>query len=236
MTNENGVFRGVILRQTRGTVGRSRSVFAKFKNMKKDLIYPFNGGMVMNPPLGAGFKMFAGDLIEFRTNEYYARPEVYILKTYEVHSASGTTVKIVRDDFRHIPFVGDKIGVAPATIGGAMTAAVVTSVKNAKDGDTDVWECVLDGTITANKGDVLVEADSADKMLVKNINAFADSDADMPIAGTSDGSDFDNAKYLYTPAVGGAFIIIHKMSPLPKCVRDINKSPYNGLFKVPGVE
>ena len=132
--------------------------------------------------------------------------------------------------------VGDKIGVAPATIGGAMTAAVVTSVKNAKDGDTDVWECVLDGTITANKGDVLVEAGSDDKMLVKNINAFADSDADMPIAGTSDGSDFDNAKYLYTPAVGGAFIIIHKMSPLPKCVRDINKSPYNGLFKVPGVE
>lgn len=236
MTNENGVFRGVILRQTKGSFGRSRSVFAKFKGMKNNLIYPFNGGMVKNPPLGAGFKMFAGDLIEYRTDENYARPEVYILKTYEVHIASGNTVKIVRDDFRHIPFVGDKIGVAPATIGGAMTAAVVTSVKKAKDGDTDVWECVLSGTITANKGDVLVEADSDDNMMVKNINAFADSDADMPFAGTSDGSDFDNAKYLYTPAVGGAYIIIHEMAPLPKCVRDVNKSTYNGLFKVPGVD
>lgn len=235
MNQEIGVFRGTVLRQTKGTVGGARSVFAKFKGIKNELVYPFNGGMIKNPPLGVGFKMFAGDLMEFRTNEKYARPEVYLLKTFEVESVSGTTVNIVKDEFRHVPFVGDKLGVAPDEIGGEMTSVTITSVKEAKVGDVKVWACGFSGTLTAEKGDVLVEADEDGNMMVKNINAFADCDMDMPYVGTNDGSDFETAKYLYTPAVGGVYIYIYKMSPLPQCVLAVNKSQFNGLFKLPTV-
>lgn len=235
MNEQIGTFRGTVLRQTKGKVGGARSVFAKFKGIKNELVYPYNGGKIVNAPKGVNFKFFAGDLMEYRTNDKYAKPEVYLLKTYLVESVSGTTVNIVKDGYKHIPFVGDKIGVAPEEIGGEMTAATITAVKVAKVGDVDVWACTMSATIAAGKGAVLVEADEDDTMLVKNINAFADCDGDMPYDATVGDDEFEKAKYYYTPAVGGVYIYIHKMSPLPECVLKVNVSQFNGLYKLPTV-
>ena len=232
-----GTFRGTTLRQSKGNYGGARSVFAKFKGIKNELVYPYNGGIIKNAPKGEGFKFFAGDLMEFRTNDKYAKPEIYLLKTYLVESVSGTVVNIVKDGFKHKPFVGDKIGVAPETIGGEMTPATITAITIGKVGEQEVWACTLDTAISgAKKGDVLVEADENGTMLVKQINAFADCDGDLPYAGAEDvNSDFEQAKYLYIPAVGGVYIYIHKMSPVPACVLKENKSQFNGLFKLPTV-
>lgn len=236
MNETFGTFRGTILKQSKGTIGGARSVFAKFKGIKNELVYPYNGGLIKNAPKGTGFKFFAGDLMEFRTNDNYAKPEVYLLKTYLVESVSGTTVNIVKDGYKHKPFVGDKIGVAPEEIGGEMTAVTITAVTTTKVGTQEVWACTTSAALTAVKGDILVEADAEDKMLVKNINAFADCDGDMPYTAAEDAnSDFENAKYLYTPAVGGVYIYIHKMSPIPACVLKKNVSQFNGLFKLPTV-
>ncbi len=230
-----GTFRGTVLGQTKGKLGGARNVFAKFKGIKNELVYPYNGGKIVNAPKGTGFKFFAGDLMEFRTNDKYAKPEVYLLKTYLVESVSGSVVNIVRDGFKHKPFVGDKLGVAPDEIGGAMTAATITKVENAKVGEVEVWACTMDSALTADKDAVLVEAGEDDTMLVKQINAFADCDGDMPYDSTEGDDEFEKAKYFYTPAVGGVYIYTHKMSPLPKCVLDVNVSQFNGLFKLPTV-
>lgn len=235
MNEQIGTFRGTVLRQTKGKVGGARSVFAKFKGIKNELVYPYNGGKIVNAPKGVNFKFFAGDLMEYRTNDKYAKPEVYLLKTYLVESVSGTTVNIVKDGYKHVPFVGDKIGVAPEEIGGEMTAATITAVIVAKVGDVDVWACTMSAAIEAEKGAVLVEADEDDAMLVKNINAFADCDGDMPYDATVGDDEFEKAKYYYAPAVGGVYIYIHKMSPLPECVLKVNVSQFNGLYKLPTV-
>lgn len=230
-----GTFRGTVTRQSKGKYGAARSVFAKFKGIKNELVYPFNGGRIMNPPKGTGFKMFTGDLMEFRTNDRYAQPEVYLLKTYLVESVEGNVVNIVRDGFKHKPFVGDRIGVAPAEIGGQISASNITKVEVTKVGDQDVWACTVDRPVEASKGDILVEADNTGTMLVKQINAFADCDMDLVYDATEGDDEFEKAKYDYTPAVGGAYMYIHKMSPLPECVLKVNVSQFNGLFKLPTV-
>ena len=238
MNETFGTFRGTVLKQSKGTIGGARSVFAKFKGIKNELVYPYNGGIIKNAPKGTGFKFFAGDLMEFRTNENYANPEVYLLKTFLVESVSGTTVNIVKDGYKHKPFVGDIVGVAPSEIGGEMTGVEIKSVTTGKVGSQEVWVCTTSAAISgASKGTILVEAvaTGASEMLVKNINAFADCDGDMPYS-TVDGEDeFEKAKYLYVPAVGGVYIYISKMSPIPACVLEKNVSQFNGLFKLPTV-
>lgn len=235
MNDVIGAFRGTILRQTKGEIGGARSVFAKFKGLKNELVYPYNGGTIVNAPKGTGFKFFAGDLMEFRTNEDYAKPEVYLLKTYLVESVADTVVNIVKDGYKHVPFVGDKLGVAPSEIGGAVTAVTITAVTVTKVGNVDVWACTTDSALTAKKGDILVEADADGKMLVKDINAFADCDGDMPYDATEGDDEFEKAKYFYTPAVGGVHIYIKKMSPIPACVLKLNASRFNGLFALPAL-
>lgn len=230
MNDVYGTFRGIVLRQEKGKVGGARSVFANFNGIKNELIYPYNGGVIKNAPEGTGFKFFAGDLFEYRTNEKYANPEIYLLKTYLVESVSGSVVNIAKDGYKHKPFVGDKIGVAPEEVGGKMTTATITKVEVTKVGNVDVWACTMSSALSAVKGDVLVEADEDNAMLVKNINAFADCDGDLPYDATIGDDEFEKAKYLYTPAVGGAAIILHKMSPVPACVKNVNYSPINGLF------
>ena len=228
-----GVFRGRKLIQKRGEVGGSKSVFVKLQGIKNELVYPTFGGFIKNPFKGAA-KMFAGDLCEYRTNSDGVKPEVYILKTYLVESANGTTVNIVRDAFKHIPFVGDKVGVAPSAIGGAVTAVTITAVTATKVSGVDVWACTTSAALTTKKGDVLVEADAEGKMLVKAINAVIDCDIDMLDAPATGDEDFDGARYAYTPALGGV-MYISKMSPLPACVKSVNKSPINGWFQIQSV-
>ena len=228
-----GAFRGRKLIQRRGEVGGAKSVFVKLQGIKNELVYPTFGGQIMNPFKGAA-KMFAGDLCEYRTNDKGVKPEIYILKTYLVESVSGSVVNIVKDGYKHIPFVGDKIGVAPEEIGGEVTAVTINSIKVAKVGDVDVWACTCSATLEAEKGDVLVEADTEGKMMVKAINGVFDADADMLDAPSTGDEDFDGARYLYTPALGG-IMYTHKMSPMPKCVLDLNIAKVNGWFQIQSV-
>lgn len=228
-----GAFRGRKLIQRRGEVGGAKSVFVKLQGIKNELVYPTFGGQIMNPFKGAA-KMFAGDLCEYRTNDKGVKPEIYILKTYLVESVSGSVVNIVKDGYKHIPFVGDKIGVAPEEIGGAVTAVTINSVKAAKVGEVDVWACTCSAALDAEKGDVLVEAGEDGKMVVKAINGVFDADADMLDAPSTGDDDFDGARYMYTPALGG-IMYTHKMSPMPKCVLDLNIAKINGWFQVQSV-
>lgn len=236
-----GYFRGRVLVQKQGTVGGYRSVFVKLKELHNELVYPTFGGVIMNPFKGRA-KFYAGDLLEFRTNDKGVRPEVYILKTFKVVSASGTTVNVLRDGYLHKPFVGDVLMVAPAAIGGSGTTATVTAIvpNTVNVGGTvyNVYELTMSDNISASADDILVEGDATGKMLVKNINAVADCDADMmfeDVANTSDigtdDEDFVDARYLYTPALGG-LMYTHKMSPMPQCVLALNRSKVNGWFKI----
>jgi hypothetical protein len=227
-----GAFRGRKLIQRRGEVGGAKSVFVKLQGIKNELVYPSIGGMIKNPFRGAA-KLFAGDLCEYRTNEKGVKPEVYILKTYLVESVSGSTVNIVRDGYKHIPFVGDMLGVAPEEIGGAVSAVTVTAVAKSKVGEVDVWALTVDGSLDASKGDVLVEAKGG-QMVVKAINGVVDADCDMLDAPATGDEDFDGARYMYTPALGG-IMYTHKMSPMPACVLKLNQSPINGWFQIQSV-
>ena len=228
-----GVFRGRKLIQRRGEVGGAKSVFVKLQGIKNELVYPTFGGFIKNPFKGAA-KLFAGDLCEYRTNEDGVKPEVYILKTYLVESVSGSTVNIVKDGYKHIPFVGDKLGVAPEEIGGAVSAVTVTAVKAAKVGSVDVWALTVDSSLSAEKGDILVEADAEGNMVVKDINAVIDCDLDMLDAPATGDEDFDGARYAYTPALGG-IMYTKKMSPLPECVLALNQAKVNGWFQIQSV-
>lgn len=227
-----GAFRGRKLIQQRGEVGGAKSVFVKLQGIKNELVYPSIGGHIKNPFLGAA-KIFAGDLCEYRTNDKGVKPEIYILKTYLVESVSGSTVNIVRDGYKHIPFVGDVLGVAPEEIGGAVEGVTVTSVAKSKVGEVDVWALTVSGTLTASKGDVLVEAKDGN-MVVKAINGVIDADCDMLDAPATGDEDFDGARYFYTPALGG-IMYTHKMSPMPNCVLKLNQSPINGWFQIQSV-
>lgn len=235
-----GAFHGRGIIQTRGSVGGSRSVFVMLKGQgKNELVYPTFGGVLMNPFRGKA-KFFAGDLFEYRTNANGVKPEIYILKTFEVVNNNGTTINIKRDGYKHKPFAGDVLMVAPDVIGGTGTAVTVNSVTETKitvaSASVDVWQVVVSATLgSLATGTVLVEAEEAGSnkaMLVKNINAVADCDGDMfyePNTGSDD--DYDGARYLYTPALGG-LMYTSKMSPVPQCVKNLNACRVNGWFKL----
>lgn len=232
---KNGYFGGRSLVQQSGSKGGARHVFVKFDDIKDDLVFPTFGGQVMNPFPGAA-KIYAGDLMEFRTDEKSFKGKVYILKTYKVVSVSGSTVNIVRDGYHHKPFVGDKIGLAPSVIGGTMTAKVVNKVQATTVSGQDVWALTMASALTGLKaGDVLVEADADGKMMVKKINAVAAWDYDFMWSEAADPTasdpEFEAARYFLTPTLRGT-MYIHKMSPMPQCVLDLNISNITGWFRV----
>lgn len=227
------VFRGRKTIQSNGTIGGARAVFVKLQGNKNELVYPTFGGYIKNPFKGAA-KFFAGDLFEYRTDADGLHPELYLLKTYKVVSVSGATVNILNDGFKHVPFVGDKLGVAPEEIGGSMTAQTVTEVKKAVVNGKNVWAVTFGTALSAKADDILVEADSEGKMMVKNVNAVAPTDGAMLDIPASDDEDFDGARYSYTPALGG-IMYITKMSPVPACVLKLNKSAVNGWYQVQSV-
>lgn len=228
-----GAFRGRKTIQRKGEVGGARSVFVKLQGSKNELVYPTFGGFIANPFKGAA-KLFAGDLMYFETDERGAKPKVWILKTYKVVGVSGATVYIENDGFKHIPFVGDKLGVAPEEIGGEMTAQVVTKVVKTTFEGVNVFAVTFGTALSTKKDDVLVEAGEDGKMLVKDINAVADADMDMLDAPAEGDEDFEGARYSYTPALGG-IMYIYKMSPLPACVLAKNVARVNGWFQVQSV-
>ena len=235
---EIGTNRGTTLLQRRGEVGGLRSVFVKLKGIKNAFVYPTFGAIIKNPFKQVPAKMFAGDLMEIRYDAKGLNPFVYLLKTFEVADKVTTAdvVKIKRDGYRHVPCVGDKLGVAPVKIGGAVTELTVLSVKETHEQELgDLWELKMSTTATINKDAILVEGDGTGNMLVKNVNAFADSDFDFVYEPSTGDEDYDNARYMYTPAIGGGIMYIHKMSPMPKCVLDLNVSRINGWYMLPSI-
>lgn len=230
VNSQIGAFRGTTLIHKEGTIGGAKDVFVKLKGIQNELTYYPIGGNIQNPFKGSA-KFFAGDLFEYRTDDNGKNPKVFLLKTYLVESASGTTLNLVKDGYKHTPFVGDKIGVAPVEVGGDMTVVTITEVKEANVGNVKVWQCTTNSALTTQKGDILTEADANDKMMVKNINGVADCDGDLVYAPASGNEEFDGARYHYVPAMGGV-MYINKMSPVPACVLKLNQSIVNGWFKI----
>ena len=256
MPNEFGFFRGRELMQKRGSVGGFRNVFVKLQGIKNELVYPTFGGLIRNPFKTATgtnpAKMFAGDLCWYKTNDKGMEPEIYLLKTFEVISASSTTVNINKDGgFRHKPCVGDIIMKAPETIGGEGTGVKITAIEETtvtvSEVVYNVWAVTTSANIASSlsKGDIMVEAEATGSttMLVKAINAIIDCDCDFfdtpvitpntnltPTSATNT-SDFDSPRFMYTPALGG-IMYTHKMSPVPACVKLLNRSNINGWFRV----
>lgn len=227
----NGVFLGGVLVQQTGNIGGSKHVFVKLQGVKNDLVFPPIGGQLKNPFKGIA-KIFAGDLMEYRTDANGKNPEVYVLKTFEVAAVvetEATTVTIVDDGYRHIPFAGDVLMKAPSTVSGTGTAVTVQSVAKG-DG---IYTLTLSAAIGAlAKGDILVEAveaGSGKKMLVPNPNCFAPCDYDCSYNPAADANDFAGARYMIAPALH-ATAYETRMSPVPACVKKLNKSNINGWF------
>lgn len=241
----DGYFGGRSLVQQSGEKGGARHVFVKIDDIKDDLVFPTGGGQVVNPFKKAA-KIYAGDLMEFRTNDEGLKGEIYLLKTYEAAAASSAkVVTLVRDGYHHLPCVGDTLMVAPATIGGKGKITKVTGVTKKNDtSGNPVWELAVDTALTIAKGDILVEGKAlaeADgggntgEMLVKNINAVAAWDYDFMYSEsadpTADDPDFEGARYFLTPTLRGT-MYIKKMSPLPDCVKALNIANINGWFRI----
>jgi len=246
--NRQGIYNGRVLVQQEGKIGGNRQVFVKLQGgAKNELVFPPLGCRLLNPFKGYG-KFFAGDLVEYRFGSDNGTG--LILKTYEVADAvanNATTVLIVRNGYRHIPFVGDILMVEPSTLGGTGKAVTVTAVSattaTISGVSTEVWSLTLSATLGAiQKGKILVEAKEAgnDKqMLVSNINMVLPWDMDCiynPASTANQGNpetdtDFENAKYLFDPIIE-AVMYESKMSPLPACVKAINGSRVPGWFVI----
>ena len=81
-----GAFRGRKLVQTSGEIGGQKSVFPSRLRVSRTNLFILPLVVRLMNPKGQGFKMFAGDLVWFKTNEKGVKPEVYFLKTYLVES------------------------------------------------------------------------------------------------------------------------------------------------------
>lgn len=232
-----GSFIGRTLVQASGEIGGHRHVFVKLQGQGKNgLVFPTSGGVVKNPFKGFA-KAFAGDLCEYRIDG-----TVRLLKTYEVAvaaEAASTSVLIVRDGYRHKPFVGDVLMAAPSELAGTGTAVTVTAVEKTSDTTAgDVWKVTLSATLGAlTKGAVLVEGEEAgsDKQaVVKNPNAYLPCDYDFVYDPASGDDDFEGARYMLTPCLANedTKLYVSKMSPLPASVKALNKSRVDGWFNL----
>ena len=235
-----GVFQGTVLLQAHGEIGGSRNVFVKLQSSAKNgLVYPTVGGVLVNPFKGNA-KIYAGDILEYDPGiEGTEGATVKILKTYEVAKAASTTeVLIKRDGFRHIPFVGDILMVAPGTLRGSGTGVTVTAVEATKDNTAgDVWKLTVNAAVTAAIGTVLVEADKAGAgayAVVSNPNCYAPSDFDFVYNPAATNNDFEGARYLLTPCLANESTVLYqaKMSPMPATIRELNTSKVDGWFSL----
>lgn len=231
MTNEfKGVNHGRTLLQQSSNFGGRRYVFViQGGGGKNNLVNPTTGCRLMNPFPGAA-KAFAGDLVEYRLEGVG-----YILKTYEVASAADNTVNIVRNEYRHIPFVGDKLGVSPDELDDTMTSVfTITSVTATTVDDQKVWACTYTSDVESlefEEGNILVEASITNKMLVRNPNMVLPWDLDFIFVPSTSDNDYDNARYLFDPVLS-ELAFTHRMSPIPSCVMKLNRSRVTGWFQI----
>lgn len=238
--NGSGFYAGRTLIQAHGEIGGLRYVFVKSIGAAKDAFRtPTTGGKLLNPFKGNA-KIFAGDFLEYDPGIYgNAGATVKILKSYQVAkkaaSATATELLIVRDGYKHIPFVGDNIMVAPDELDGTGTAVKVTGVEATTDTVAgDVWKLTLSATLgQVDKDKILVEAaevGESKKPMVTNPNGYAQCDYDFlftPGNGYEDG-----ALYMLTPFLANddTVMYIDRMSPIPPAIKALNKSRVNGWF------
>lgn len=238
--SNSGVFMGRTNIQAHGEIGGHRYVFVKLIGAAKDAFRaPTSGGRVLNPFKGNA-KIFAGDFLEYNPGiNGEDGATVKILKSYVVASAveaSGTTVSIVRDGYKHIPFVGDNLMIAPDTLDGTGTAVTVTKVEKDTESGVDVWKLTLSGAIgEAAEGAVLVEAVEAGEgkqAMVTNPNSYAQCDYDFLFTPSQDEDDEEGARYMLTPFLANddTVMYIDRMSPIPPAVKALNKSLVDGWF------
>lgn len=233
--SDDGHFLGRVLIQAKGSIGGKRHVFYHMNDGDDGGIRLLSTGCNILNPFKGRAKAYTYDLVEFKLDG-----TGYLLKTYLVASdvaASDTTIKIVRDGYKHIPFVGDTLMIAPSTLTGTGVGATVTAVKATTDATYgDIWELTLSAAIgEASANAVLVEAAEAGdsvKALVTNPNAFLPCDYDFLYDPNIGDDEFEKARYLLTPSYGenGPLAWISKMSPIPPAVLALNKSLIEGLF------
>lgn len=239
----SGVFMGRTLIQAHGEIGGTRYVFVKLVGAAKDaFVTPTTGGKLLNPFKGNA-KIFAGDLIEYDPGlEGEEGATVKIMKTYEVAKAdtagTATEVMIVRDGFKHIPFVGDNLMLAPSNLDGTGTAATVTKVEATTDGGASVWKLTVNASLgRLSKGDVLVEASEAGagkKAMVTNPNSYAQQDYDFLFTPAADSDTFEGARYMLTPFIANDSTVLYsdRTSPMPPSVKALNTSRVKGWFRL----
>lgn len=236
--NGSGFLPGRSLIQARGEIGGIRYVFVKLIGAAKDAFRtPTTGGKLLNPFKGPA-KIYAGDFLEYDPGIYgNAGATVKILKSYQCAKKTGdtdTTLLIVRDGYKHIPFIGDNIMVAPDALDGTGTAVTVTGVEKTTEAGADVWKLTLSATLgVVAKDAILVEAAAAgdaQKPMVTNPNGYAQCDYDFLF---TPGDDFeDGSRYLLTPVLANddTVMYIDRMSPIPPAIKALNKSRVNGWF------
>lgn len=240
-----GFYSGRTLIQASGKIGGHRSVFVNIVgNGKNALTYPTFGGILVNPFKGRA-KIYAGDVFEFDPGlEGNNGATVKILKYYEVAKAAGSenakTILLKRDGYRHIPFVGDVIMVAPNTFEGTGTAVTITAVESTTDTTAgDVWKVTVSATLGNVAANTIlveaVEAGSEKKPVVTNPNTYADMDMDFfyePKANPA--NEEDGASYLLTPALANEDTILNlkKVNTLPPTLLALNKSRIKGWFNL----
>jgi len=222
----NNVFLGRATLQSKNAYGEKKFVFYNIGSGQKNSWRPTNGGVLKNPYKYGG-KFFQGDLTEFALDG-----TVKVLKTFEVAEAveaTGTKIKIVRDDFRHQPQVGDVLMVAPSAATETGAAYAVTAVDETSD---DFWTITIGTTLGAlAKGDILVEGASegtAATALVTSPNSFLDIDA---VTKFPTNNAADNVIYSIAPVMH-EIAYIDRMAPLPDYIKAFNVSRIKGLFEI----
>ena len=237
--NGGAVFTGRTLIQAHGSIGGHKNVFVKLVKGSKDaLCYPTTGGILKNPFKGRA-KIYAGDLIEYTPNiSNTTGAEVKILKFYEAAkeaTSSDVTIKIVRDGYSHIPFVGDNIMVGQKDFTTKAKAVSVTRVEKSTETGVDVWILTLSETlgVTIKKGDILVEAAGTGASvlpMVTNPNSYADKDMDFLYDVNMEG--VDELEYMLTPALAQEDTVIDLVAigNLPPAVLALNKSRVKTWF------
>ena len=237
--NGGAVFTGRTLIQAHGSIGGHKNVFVKLVKGSKDaLCYPTTGGILKNPFKGRA-KIYAGDLIEYTPNiNNTTGAEVKILKFYELAkdaTDTDTTIKLVRDGYHHIPFVGDTIMVGQKDFTTKALGVTITAVEKGTEGTADVWNVTLSATLAValKQGNILVEAEKAGvsvSPMVTNPNAYADKDMDFLYDANMEG--LDDLQYMLTPALAQEDTVIDLVAigNLPPAVLALNKSRVKTWF------
>lgn len=208
--------------ETSRKVRGGRAVWVKDSNgeNRKNVLL---GGTILNPNKGFGH-LWAAQLVQYTPAEGFL-----IFRSFEVVSATGTTLVIKGDGYSDAPEVGMLLMVAPDDVATKGQSALVTAVEyNASNAQFSVTTSVA---LTAEGGDILVEAKGkavSDKaeVLVPTPNTFVEADREML---PTEGYGFENANYLIS-TVHDKEAWIARMQPLPKYVLAMNRSYIKGIF------